>query len=60
MSLELLKALVESSCASGDITEHEYSYLKQRATDSKVSDTDLDFMINSQIKKMESEGIYID
>lgn len=56
MSLEILKTLVESSCASGDITEAEYTYLKKRAVESNVSEDDLNFLINSEIKKKQSKG----
>jgi serine/threonine protein kinase len=49
--LELLKIMIQSACADGNLCEPELNHLKKKAKDANVSDEDLEFLIQTELKK---------
>jgi hypothetical protein len=64
MGLEILKMLVDAACADGKVTEQEMAHLKEKATELGLSDKDLDFLIQTQLDRVNSQPasvpVYID
>ncbi len=52
MDLNVLKMLIQSACADGELTNEKKKHLQEKAKQAKVSALDLDFLINNELKKI--------
>jgi len=55
--LEVLKLMIQSACADGKLTEDEQLHLTRKAREAGISEEDLQFLIQSELKKVNNKNI---
>jgi len=52
MDLNVLKMLIQSACADGELTKEKKKHLQEKAKQAKVSALDLEFLIDNELTKI--------
>lgn len=55
MNIDLLKTLIESACSDGEISAHDRAHLAKQAQKIGVEEENLNFLIESEIRKHKKE-----
>ncbi len=50
--LELLRMMIQSACADGNISEKELLHLRKKANEANISSEDLEFLIQTELKRV--------
>jgi len=53
--LDILKLMIQSACADGKLTEDELIHLTRKAREAGISDEDLQFLIQTELKKAKNK-----
>lgn len=53
-NLELLKLMIQSSCADGILSDDEFVHLKKKAIELNIKEEDLNFLIQTELKRVHS------
>lgn len=56
MSLDVLKLMIESACASGAVSEEEMEHLREKAREANLKDQDLQFLLKAELEKVRSQA----
>lgn len=55
MELDLLKLMIQTACASGEVSADERKHLTVKAQEAGISKQDLDFLINAELNRVKSQ-----
>ena len=56
MNLDVLKMLIQSACADGELTNEKRQHLAKKAKEARVSLSDLNFLIKNELNKVKKDN----